>query len=204
MKRLTGAQGTKELPSIWMLWCGWGFHLATHSSCYRLRTMFLLQPRCGCCGLHDQCLGPPLPPPTPTRAGTTESYFLCLQLPVPLTGQLPPGTAGVGEPWEMQGSPSLRYICFQNAIQRIHGTATGKLAFPSTKPTQCPCTQAPLPRLLALSRSREPLTCHRGCKYEETRAENGVGVILAWRLGAHHAFFIHREIFDLPLTRTHG
>lgn len=109
-----------------------------------------------------------------------------------------------GEPWEMQGSPSLRYICSQNAIQRIHGTATGKLAFPSTKPTQCPCTQGPLPRLLALSRSRELLTCHRGCKYEETRAENGVGVILAWRLGAHHAFFIHREIFDLPLTRTHS
>lgn len=203
MKSLTGAQGTKELPSIWMLWCGWGLHLATHSSCYRLRTMFLLQPRCGCCGLHDQCLGPPLPPPTPTRAGTTESYFLCLQLPVPLTGQLPPGTAGrraLGNAGQPQ--PPLHLLPECNPEDSWN--SDWEVGIPLHKAHPVSLHTGALPRLLALSRSREPLTCHRGCKYEETRAENGVGVILAWRLRAHHAFFIHREIFDLPLTRTHS
>lgn len=57
IEEATGAQGTTELPSIWILSCDWRLHLAFHCSCYGLQ-MFLLQPRCCGCGFHRHCLRP--------------------------------------------------------------------------------------------------------------------------------------------------
>lgn len=134
IEEATGAQGTKDPPSIWMLSCDWRLHLAIHCSCYELQ-MFLLQPRCCGCGFHHHCL-------RPHQGQEQQSPFSYI-----FSCQCLSQATSTGNSWresfgKCRAVPSPLH-CSQNAIPRIHGTVAEMVASPSMKPTQFPCTRGP-------------------------------------------------------------